>query len=342
MSVQRIRWGVLSTANIAVAKVIPAMQAGTKSEVVAIASRDEARAHQAAATLGIARAHGSYEALIDDPDVDAIYNPLPNHLHVDWTIAAAERGKHVLCEKPMGLDAADVLELIAARDRTRVKMQEAFMVWTHPQWVRAREMCRSGRLGDIGAYMGAFSYFNDDPANIRNVAAWGGGGLMDIGCYLLVTSRFVFGEEPRRVLAIARRDEASGVDILTSIVLDFPSGQAVGTCSTRLVPFQRVQIFGTRGRLEVEIPFNAPPDRPCRLFLDDGRDVFGGGIETIEIPTADQYTIQGDLFSQAIQENADVAYPLEMTLANMRIIDALVKSAEQGSWEELGGAEPTV
>lgn len=335
----KTRFGILSTARIGVEKVIPAMQRGLRTEVVAIASRDGARARDAAAQLGIPRAHDSYEALLADPDVDAIYNPLPNHLHVDWSIAAADQGKHVLCEKPIGLSAGDCEELIAARDRTRVKMQEAFMVWTHPQWIRARQICRSGRLGDVRSYLGAFSYFNDDPANIRNVADWGGGGLMDIGCYLIVTSRFVFGEEPQRVLALMARDAATGVDVLTSIVLDFPSGQAVGTCSTRLVSYQRVQVFGSTGRLEIEIPFNAPPDRPCRLFIDDGRDVFGGGIETIEIPTVDQYTVQGDLFAKAIQEDVEVAYPLEMTLANMRIIDALFRSAQHGRWELLGEAE---
>jgi predicted dehydrogenase len=335
--VTKIRWGVLGVANIATEKVIPAMQLGTRSEVVAIASRDAARARAAADALGVERAYGSYDALLADPDIDAVYNPLPNHLHVRWSIAAAERGKHVLCEKPIGLTVGDADALIAVRDRTGVKMQEAFMVWTHPQWVRAREVCRSGRLGDVRCYQGAFSYFNDDPANIRNVADYGGGGVMDIGCYLLVTSRFIFGEEPRRVLGLVERDGASGVDVLTSMVLDYPSGQAVGTCSTRLVPYQRVQIFGTRGRLEVEIPFNAPPDRPCRLFVDDGRDVFGGGTETIELPACDQYTIQGDRFAQAIQEGGEVSYPLEMTRANMVLIEALFRSAEHDRWETIAG-----
>ncbi|MEZ5319350.1 MAG: Gfo/Idh/MocA family oxidoreductase [Vicinamibacterales bacterium] len=330
---RRVRWGVLGTANIGVKKVIPGMQRGASTEVVAIASRDLARASRVAAALDIPRSHGSYEALLEDPDVDAVYIPLPNHLHVEYATKAARAGKHVLCEKPIGLSAADAQALIDVRDETGVKMQEAFMVWTHPQWITARDLCRSGRLGDVRAYQGAFSYFNDDPKNIRNVEAWGGGGLYDIGCYLIVTSRFVFGQEPRRVLALIDRDPATGVDVLTSLLLDYPAGQATGTCGTRLVPCQRVQVFGTRGRLEVEIPFNAPPDRPCRLFVDDGRDVFGGGIETIEIPTCDQYTIQGDLFSRAVLGDTDVPYPLEMTLANMRVIDAAFRSARTGQWE---------
>jgi predicted dehydrogenase len=330
---QKLRWGVLGVAKIATEKVIPAMQGGDLSTVSAIASRDRGRAQAAADRLGIERAYGSYEELLDAPDIDAIYNPLPNDLHAEWTIAAAERGKHVLCEKPIGMSAAEAEAMIAARDRTGVKIQEAFMVWTHPQWLRAVEICRSGRLGAVTSYSGYFSYYNDDPSNIRNIAAAGGGALMDIGCYLLTTSRMIFGEEPRRVMSLIERDPASGVDVLTSMLLDFPTGQAVGTCSTRMAPHQRVQILGARGRLEVEIPFNAPNDRPCRLRVDDDGDLFGAGVETVEIDTCDQYRIQGDAFSRAVLENTEVPYRLEMSLQNMRLIEALVRSAETGRWE---------
>lgn len=331
----RIRWGVLGAAKIAVEKVIPAMQGGAYTEVVAIASRDAAKATEAAQRLGIGRAHASYEALIADPGVDAIYNPLPNHLHLPWTKAAAEAGKHVLCEKPIGLTAADARQLLAIRDRTGVRIQEAFMVWTHPQWRRVVDLCRSGALGVVRGYSGVFSYFNDDPANIRNSAAWGGGGLMDIGCYLIMTSRMVFGEEPRRVMGLVERDPDSQVDILTSMMLDYPPGQAVGLCSTRVVPYQRVQIFGTTKRLEVEIPFNAPNDKPCRLWIDDGEDVSGSHIETLSIETCDQYRVQGDLFSQAILDNTPQPYPLEMSVMNMEIIDAVFRSAASGRWHDI-------
>jgi predicted dehydrogenase len=334
-AVSKVRWGVLGVAKIATEKVIPAMQGGERAEIVAIASRDEGRARGAAEELGIERAYGSYDALLADPDVDAIYNPLPNHLHAEWTIAAAEAGKHVLCEKPLGMDTAEAETILAARDRTGVKVQEAFMVTTHPQWLRAVEICRSGQLGPVTSYLGYFSYFNDDPGNIRNIAAAGGGALMDIGCYLLTTSRMIFGEEPRRVLGLIERDPDSGVDVLTSMTLDFPSGQAVGTCSTRILPHQRVQVFGPRGRLEVEVPFNAPNDRPCRLFLDTEGDLFGTGVETIEIDTCDQYRIQGDRFSRAILDDAEVPYPLEMSVQNMRLIDAVVQSAERDGWVEV-------
>jgi predicted dehydrogenase len=270
-----------------------------------------------------------------DPEIDAIYNPLPNHLHVPWSVRAAEAGKHVLCEKPIALDANQARELLEARDRTGVLIQEAFMVRFHPQWVQAREIVRAGRIGDPKSFLGSFSYYNDDPRNIRNVAEWGGGGLMDIGCYLVHTSRFIFGAEPARVAAVFERDPTMGVDRLTSVMLDFGAAHAAGTCSTQLVAHQRVEIFGTRGRIEIPIPFNAPPDRPTRILLDDGSDLFGGGIETIEFPVCDQYTIQGDLFSRAILDGRPAPYPLEDSIRNMRVIDALVRSAGTGTFEKL-------
>jgi predicted dehydrogenase len=330
---RKVRWGVLGAANIAVEKVIPAMQRGEWCEIAAIASRDADKAEQAAGDLDIPKAYGSYEDLLGDPEVEAIYNPLPNHLHVPWSIRAAEAGKHVLCEKPVALDASQARKLFEAQARTGVKIGEAFMVRTHPQWLRARELVRAGRLGELRAIMGFFSYFNRDAANIRNVHAWGGGGLMDIGCYPINTSRFIFGEEPRRVMALLERDPEMQVDRLTSGMLDFPSGQSVFTCSTQLVPYQRMQLFGTAGRIEIEIPFNAPNHRPCRIFVDDGSDLFGAGVETESFPVCDQYTIQGDLFSRAIRGEGEVPVPLEDAIRNMAVIDALVKSAESGHWE---------
>jgi predicted dehydrogenase len=283
-SLTKLRWGVLGVAKIAVEKVIPAMQRGERSQVIAIASRDLAKAKKASAELGVAKAYGSYDELLADPEIDAIYNPLPNHLHRQWIIAAAERGKHVLCEKPIGLNAREAEEIIAVRDRTGIKIQEAFMVRTHPQWMKAVELCRSGRLGPVRSYMGYFSYFNDDPANIRNISEAGGGALLDIGCYLLTTSRLVFGEEPKRVMGLIERDSTSSVDTLTSLMLDFPSGHAIGTCSTRMLPYQRVHVFGGGGRIELEIPFNAPNDRPCRLWFDPAGSLSGAGIESVEFP----------------------------------------------------------
>ncbi len=329
----KVRWGVLGAAGIALKKVIPAMQKCERAEIYAIASRDLSKANEAAQGFGIAKAYGTYEDLLQDPQVDAIYNPLPNHLHVPWSIRAAEAGKHVLCEKPIGLTTAEAISLLDVRERTGVKLGEAFMVRTHPQWLRTRELVRSGAIGELHAITGFFSYSNRNPANIRNILEFGGGGLMDIGCYPINISRFLFSDEPTRVTALVTRDPQMKTDTLTSAILDFNGRHAAFTCSTQLVPYQRVQVLGTTGRIELEIPFNAPPDRPTRIVIDTGADLFGGGSRVEEFPTCDQYTIQGDAFSQAIQENTEVPVSLEDAIANMAVIDAVFRSAESARWE---------
>jgi predicted dehydrogenase len=330
----KVRWGVLSTAGIGVKKVLPAMQKGEWTEVTAIASRDLHKAQEAARAVGIPKAYGSYEELLADPEIEAIYNPLPNQLHVPWSIKAAEAGKHVLCEKPISMTVAEAKSLVPVQQRTGVKIGEAFMIRCHPQWQRTREMITSGRIGHLRSVMGFFSYFNVDPKNIRNIAECGGGGLMDIGCYPINTSRFVFGEEPVRVSAVLEKDPAFQTDRLTSAILEFPSGQAIFTCSTQLVPYQRMQILGTKGRIEVEIPFNAPNDRPCRIFEDDGRDLLGGGITIETFPTCDQYTLQGDAFSKAVREGTEVPVPLSDAIKNMAVIEAVFRAASSGKWEK--------
>ncbi len=330
----KVKWGVLGAASIAIRKVIPGMQAGQWSEVAAIASRDLDKGQKAAQKLGIPKTYGSYEELLADPEIEAVYVPLPNHLHVPWSIKAAEAGKHVLCEKPLSLSVAEAKTLLAVRDRMSVKVGEAFMVKTHPQWLRTRELIREGRIGDLKAIMGVFSYFNRDAANVRNVVEWGGGGIMDIGCYPIVTSRFIFGDEPVRVSGLIERDPEFKTDRLASAILDFPSGQATFVCSTQMVPYQRMQFLGTKGRIEIEIPFNAPPDRPTRIFIDDGKDVFGGGVVTESFPICDQYTIQGDVFSRAIRGEGDLPMPIEDSIKNMAVIEAMFRSAESGKWEK--------
>jgi len=329
---KKIRWGVLSTAAIGLRKVIPGMQLGQFCTVDAIASRDLAKAQKAAADCGIARAYGSYEELLEDPEIDAIYNPLPNQLHVPWTIKAAEAGKHVLCEKPLSLTVAEAESLLAVRARTGVKIGEAFMIRSYPQWLRLRELLNDGRIGELRSVVGFFSYFNVDPANIRNRMDSGGGALMDIGCYLIHASRYAFGGQPTRVVASIDRDPQMGIDRLTSAILEFPAGQAIFTCSTQLIPYQRVHFLGTRGRIELEIPFNAPPDRPTRLFIDSTGDLFGQPeVETF--PTCDQYTLQGDAFSKAILDDTEVPVPLEDAIGNMAVIEAIFSSARSGQWE---------
>ena len=284
--------------------------------------------------MGIPKAYGSYEEMLADPEIEAVYNPLPNHLHVPWSIKAAEAGKHVLCEKPLSLSVAEGRTLLEARDRCGVKIGEAFMVKTHPQWLRARDLIRKGVIGDLRAIVGAFSYFNRDPKNVRNVPEWGGGGMMDIGCYPITTSRFIFGEEPTRVAGLVERDPDFKTDRMASAILDFPSGQAAFTCSTQMVPYQRMHFLGTTGRIELEIPFNAPLDQTTRIFIDDGRDVYGTGIRTETIPICDQYTLQGDAFSKAIREGGEVPVPLEDAIANMAVIEAVFRAGESGKWEK--------
>lgn len=331
----KVRWGVLGAAKIARTKVIPAMQQGVRTEITAIASRDAVVARDTAAQLNIPKSYGSYEELLADPEIDAIYNPLPNQLHVPWSIKAAEQGKHVLCEKPIALTAAETLTLIEVRNRTGVKMGEAFMVRTHPLWLRVRELVRNGTVGELRSIISNFSYFNNDTQNIRNVLEYGGGALMDIGCYPVTMSRFLFGREPSRVTALIERDPQMRIDRLTSAILDFAPGQASFQCSTQLVPAQSMQIFGTTGRIEIEIPYNIPPDRPVRILIDDGSALGGGNARAEEFAAVDQYTIQGDLFSQAILENTEVPVPLENALQNMAVIDALFRSASSRLWEHL-------
>src|SRR4051812_3618854 len=335
MRESKVRWGVLGVARIGTNKVIPAMQKGSSTRVDAIASRDGARAESAAASLGIARAYPSYEALLADPDIDAVYIPLPNHLHVPWTIRAAQAGKHVLCEKPIALTAGEAAQLIDVRRRTGVLIEEAFMVRTHPQWLRAHAIVRSGQIGPLRSIVGTFSYYNDDPGNVRNVVAYGGGALLDIGCYLVNTARMMFEAEPSRVCALIDRDPAFGIDRLTSLMLDFPGGQAIGTCGTQLAAGQGVVLSGTLGRVEITIPFNAPPDRASRLYVEARAGDGSTTREAIDIDVCDQYTIQGDLFSEAIRRGTPAPYPLEDSIANLRVIDALFRSAETSAWQAI-------
>jgi len=328
----RVRWGALGVASIAVRRVIPGMQKGEWSEVTAIASRDLRKAEEAARSLGIGKAYGSYEALLADPEIDAVYNPLPNDLHVPWSIKAAEAGKHVLCEKPLSVTVAEARKLLAARDRTGVKIGEAFMVRTHPRWLRARELIRAGRIGQLRSISGQFSYFNRDPANIRNIRESGGGALLDIGCYPITLSRFIYGEEPVRVFGDIERDPETGTDRLTSAILEFPFGQSTFTCSTQLVHFQRMQFLGTLGRMEIQYPINPLNDQPSQILIDEGK-VAGGLVLSEAFEYADQFTIQADLFSKAIRENGEVAVPIEDSIRNIAVIEAVFRSAESGKWE---------
>ena len=321
-----VRWGVLSTADIGMQKVTPAIQRAANSDVVAIASRDPEQAAAAAQRLGIPVSYGSYEELLAAGDIDAVYIPLPNDLHAEWTMKAAAAGKHVLCEKPLALSSAQAAEMGRACDAAGVKLAEAFMYRHHSSWVEARRLVNDGAIGELQAVQSWFSYFNDDPTNIRNRVESGGGAIMDIGCYTVNLSRMLFGVEPARVEASVRRDPIMGIDIVSSAVLEFPGGgQATFTCSTRAEDYQRVHIVGSAGRIEIEIPFNIPPDRETRIFVTSGgRPPEAPATETFVFPPEDQYTIQANLFAQAVLDDTPVPVPVSDAIANMKVIESIL------------------
>jgi len=332
MTIEPVSWGVLGVANIATQKVIPAMLHSELSRVDAIASRSSDKAHTAARRFGVPRSYDSYEALIADPSIEAIYIPLPNHLHLEWTIAAARAGKHVLCEKPLALTSADAQRMIDACREAGVKLMEAFMYRLHPLWQAAVDAVSSGRVGQLRAVQTVFSYFNDDPANIRNIAEMGGGALYDVGCYAVNLSRMLFQSEPTAVHAATRRDAVSGTDVMTSALLEFEHGHSTFICSTQLESSQRVEILGTSGRLVIEIPFNIPPDRPTRLDqIAGGSPPVAPHVETVHIPTADPYTVQADAFSRAIRLDHDVPIPPADAVANLAVIERIFAAAAQST-----------
>ncbi|MGV8833232.1 MAG: Gfo/Idh/MocA family protein [Devosia sp.] len=331
MSGKKIRWGILSTANIGMEKVTPGIQKSAHSAVMAIASRDLGKAQAAAATLGIPKAYGSYEELFADPEIDAIYNCLPNHLHVPMTVAAAKAGKHVLCEKPIGLSAADA-EALRQCPADRIVL-EAFMVRFHPQWRRVREIMASGELGEVRAINAVFTYFNADPANVRNQADIGGGGIMDIGCYPITAARYLFEAEPKRVVSLVERDANFGTDRLASVLADFGGGRQLSfVCSTQTTPHQRVQVLGSKAKLEVIIPFNAPPDTPTAITIDSGVAIDGSLSRREILPAADQYTEQAEAFALAVLGEKPLPWGIEDAIASMKVIDAVFASEKSGGW----------
>jgi predicted dehydrogenase len=330
MTEPRLRWGVLSTASIARKKWIPGVRRGSRGDVVAIGSRDGAVARRVAQELSIPRAHDSYEALLADPDIDAVYIPLPNHLHLEWTIAAARAGKHILCEKPLALSSADAEQMVAACEAAGVRLMEAFMYRLHPSWVAVRELVAGGRIGRLLSVQSWFSYYNDDPLNIRNIRDVGGGALLDIGCYCVNLSRMLFGAEPERVEAAIVRDPVSGVDVLASALLAFPGGgTATFTCSTRAESDQRVHIYGPEGHISVGIPFNIPPDRRTHIFVTHGGDPpVAPNTEQLTFEVADPYGVEADAFAAAILDGAPLPTPPDDAVANMRVIESIVEAAD--------------
>jgi predicted dehydrogenase len=330
---RKVRWGILSTANIGVAKVIPGMQKSKEMDIRAIASRTLPAAKGWAKKLGIPVAYGSYEELLDDPEIEAIYNPLPNHLHVPLTLAAAKKGKHVLCEKPIALSAAEAETL---RDAPAgILIAEAFMVRAHPQWKKARELVQKGKLGDIRAVHAIFTYYNDDPNNVRNRADIGGGAAYDVGCYPVVVARYVLDAEPERVVSLIDRDPSFRTDRTTSALVDFGRGRHLTfTTSTQATYYQQVHILGTKRRLEVVIPFNAPEGGAMTLYLDDGKKFENRSAKRIELPKADQYQLQGEVFSRAVRGDAKLEFGVDDAIQQMRVLDAIFRSENSGTWEK--------
>jgi predicted dehydrogenase len=328
MSEKVLRWGIVSTANIGVRKVIPASQKAKRCEVVAIASRDGERAARVAGELGIPRAHGGYEALLADPEVDAVYIPLPNNDHAAWTIAAARAGKHVLCEKPLAMTVAEAERMVEACASEGVVLMEAFMYRLHPSWEAVRDLVASGRIGRLRAVQSWFSYYNDDPRNIRNVPELGGGALYDIGCYCINLSRMLFEDEPTGTEASVTRD-ATGTDVLASAILAFDDGVAAFTCSTRAEADQRVHIYGTEGRISIGLPFNIPPDRPAEITVTSGGDPPANpDSETLTFPAADMYTIQAERFANAALDGRPLPIPPEDAIGNIRVIEAIFRAGD--------------
>jgi len=331
----KIRWGVISSAKIGIEKVIPATQLSKTGEILALASRNLGKAQEVCEKLSIPKAYGSYEELLSDPEIDAVYNPLPNHLHVPWTIKAAKAGKHVLCEKPIALDTEEASLLLSVQLETGVFIQEAFMVRDNPQWQWVRDRIREGAIGELKVIQSAFSYMNRDPNNIRNMADIGGGGIYDIGCYPVFISRMLFGEEPVEVTSLIERDPDFKTDRLASGIMKFPSGQSSFICSTQLVPYQRVQVLGSEKRIEVEVPFNAPNEMPCRVFLDDGTANHGRFKIVEDLPVCDQYTKQAEAFEAKILSGKIDQAPLKDAIKNMCVIDALYRAGNTGQLEKI-------
>ena len=333
---RKVKWGILGAASIAQRRVLPAMRDCQHAEVVAVASRSLDKARSMASQFAIPKAYGAYEDLLGDPEVEAIYNPLPNHLHVAWSVRAARGGKHVLCEKPLSRTVAEVRPLLEARDEYNVKIGEAFMVRNHPQWQEARKRAQSGALGEVRAIQVFFSYHLVDPANVRNQPDIGEGGLLDIGCYPVVVARDIFGAEPLRAIALIDHDPNFKIDRMTTGIVDFGQGRRLDfTVSTQSVDHQRVDIVGSKGRLEVPIPFNAPQGKATRLYLDKGQKLGGAAAKSISLRPADQYRLQGEAFSRAVRGIEPLAYGIEDSIRQMRVLDALFRSAETGKWETI-------
>jgi predicted dehydrogenase len=325
---EKLRFGVLGCSNHYALRIANPLKASKLVTPYAVSSREAAKSKKYAETWGFPAAYDSYEALLADPKVDFVYIPLPNHLHAEYIKKAADAGKPVLCEKPLGLNAGEAAEAAQYCQKKGVLLMEAFMYRFHPQWTRSAEIVKSGELGTVMSTNGVFSYNFRDPGNIRNIAAYGGGGLLDIGCYTVSTARLLMGGEPERAVCNLIRDPSFKTDILASGLLDFGDGRtSTFTVGTQIYPYQRVTAFGSDGTLSVEVPFNMYGDYPGHVTV-----ITGIGERLIETEIRDQYLLEFDAFAEAILNKQGAPTPASDAVANMAVLDALFASAEKGAW----------
>jgi len=325
-----VRWGILSISGHYALRIHHPLSGLPEAFIRGIASRDPAKAAQAAARLGIGKSYGSYAELLADPEIEAVYIPLPNTLHAELAKAALDAGKHVLCEKPIAMDAAEARAMAARAEEKGLILMEAFMYRFHPQWIRAKEIITAGEIGRPRFINVSFSYNNADPANIRNKLETGGGALYDIGCYAVSASRWLAGAEPARALSLVERDPGFGTDSLSSGILDFGPGgcRASFTVSTRAFPVQRVEVTGDKGSIAIILPFNAYPDVPMAVEVATSL-----GLRRIEAGPVDQYAALFGAFSRAVRSGGPAPTPMSDGIANMAVLDALFRSEKSGAWE---------
>lgn len=327
------RWGILSTARIAREQMIPALQASDNGVVFALASRDGAKAREVAARFGIPHAFDSYEGLLASAEVDGVYIPLPTSQHVEWAIKAADAGKHVLVEKPLGLKAGEIAEVIAARDRNKVQICEAFMVVYHPQWIKVRDLVQQGAIGRLRHVQGAFSYFNVDPQNMRNRPELGGGALPDIGVYPTVSTRFVTAREPLRIRANVEFDKTFGTDSYSNIWADFGDFDLTFYVSTQMALRQFMVFHGDKGFIEVHAPFNAGLYEHHRVELHNSTH---SEATVYRFPGAQQYKLEAEAFARAARGGQERVFTLEESVLNQKVIDAIFAAGKSGDWQEVG------
>jgi predicted dehydrogenase len=324
---ERVRWGVLGVSEHFIRRVVLPIKKSSIVELYGIASRSPEKAKNTAEKYGITRSYSSYDELLEDENIEAVYIPLPNHLHAKWIKKTADKGKHILCEKPLALTKDEAQESVDYAKSKGVLIMEAFMYRFHPEWQRVYELISVGEIGEVQSIYTFFAYNNPDPKNIRNNPDYGGGGLLDIGCYAVSISRFLLGKEPRKVISLIYNDSNFKVDILSSGIIDFGKARSLFTVATKLFSNQRVDINGSRGYINILIPFNIYPDVPAKVSITTSV-----GTRTLEFFPVDQYGLEFESFSLSIRNNKSTPIPSDDIVNNQKVLDALFESAKTKSW----------